>query len=488
MKLNPALILLPSVLVLLAWNQVAPAATEKDGAVWRPRFATPSIVALDSPANRLFTVEVRASASASQWSLTISNDLRAWSCPVLAATYSTINRGTEPGWQIRASVPTDAPPELFTLVVSSSEGAGVQPQSLSVIPAFAADFYLLHIADEQIVNQYHTAPSGMWYDSVGTWEEMKWMQEPVNLINPRFVLITGDQIDYNGALDEWNNWSNWGYKPNGKRTFSRQETLEIQQRLIAFYKDCHEGFRVPYVSTPGNHDVPPLNKTLDGSSPPLPWHPIAVPIYETEFGQRSFSFRMGDFYVLMHDWTEPALKSWAEADFDQALNDATLRFRLVAQHYTNDQAVVPNRCDLMLVGHGHGNVTLQSSPYYIYEDGPAFKYGTAGFFNFRRLPDGWACDQTAAPRQMTKDVWPLFTAHGAEKSSRRSSGFHECRDRLDHHHERSPGRFLRWASAICAAKRHLFSERWNHSCPIRLCPGGPNCRLSPGEDPGQRRR
>jgi hypothetical protein len=245
---------------------------------------------------------------------------------------------------------------------------------------------------------------------------MKWMQEPVNLIHPRFVMITGDQIDYNGALDGWNNWSNWGYIPKGKKTFSREETTNIELRLSAMYKDCHAGYRVAYVETPGNHDVTPADKVLKGSR--VKWHSISSSIYEAEFGQRSYSFRMGDFYVLMHDWSERALKKWAAGDYKAALSDPGVSYRIVGQHFNGDQALIPSACDLMLIGHGHTTLTRQSSPYYIYEDGPAFQYGTAGFFNFKRTPDGWTCDQTASPRDTAKDVWPLFTADGFVKKVR----------------------------------------------------------------------
>ena len=285
------------------------AATTNDSALWRPRFATPAIVALDTSANRQFTAEIKASSSANSWSVTVSNDLKTWSCPVISVTYSTINRGTEPGWRLKASVPADISPELFALVVSCNEIVSVQRQSVHVVPAFATDFYVLHIADEQIVNELHNAPSGQHYD-VGSWEEMLWMQEPVNLINPRFVMITGDQIDFNGALDAWNNWPNWGYTPSNTRTFTAQETADIENRLSNLYKDCHRGYRVPYVATPGNHDVTPANKTLSGSG--ILWHSNSVSTYESHFGQRSWSFRMGDFYVLMHDWSESFLKTWAD--------------------------------------------------------------------------------------------------------------------------------------------------------------------------------
>jgi len=397
----------------------------KDGitnnaALWRPRLATPAIVALDSAADRQFVAEIRASSSAKSWSASIANDLRSWPCEIVSAAYSKINNASEPGWRVKVSVPADAPPELFTLTVACNEFVSVQPQSVGVIEDFETNFYVLHITDEQIVNQYHTDPSGQYYKMVGTWEEMKWMQQPVNLINPRFVIVTGDQIDFNGALDGWNNWANWGYAPHGKKIFTKQETLDLEYRLSAMYKDCHKGYHVPYVETPGNHDVTPPGKRLKGSD--IDWHPISARIYEEQFGQRDWSFRMGDFYVLMHDWSSARLKQWAAKDYAAALDDPSIKFRLIGQHFYKKsdakEPFVPAKCDLMLVGHGHTTVNVQAEPYPIYEDRAAFKYGTAGFFNFRRTGDDWSCDQTAAPRDKTNDVWGLFTDNGITKKVR----------------------------------------------------------------------
>jgi hypothetical protein len=401
-------------------------ATPDNAALWRPRFATPAIVALDSPENRQFTAEIKALPSAHDWSATIANDLKSWPCQVISAAYAKINRETEPGWQLKISVPADASPELCTLTVSCNATVSVQPQAVSVVPAFAANFYLLHITDEQIVNQYHTDPSGQYYKMVGTWEEMKWMQEPVNLINPRFVLITGDQIDFNGALDGWNNWDNWDYRPHGKKLFSPEETTNVEYRLSRLYQDCHQGYRVAYVETPGNHDVTPPGKLLAGSA--IDWHPISVRIYEELFGQRSYSFRMGDFYVLMHDWSDAALRDWASRDYAAALGDPSIKFHLIGQHYhakwsgapTGNAAFRPEQCDLMLIGHGHNTATVQTAPYYIYMERAAFFWGTAGFFNFQRTANRWSCDQTVAPRDEAKDVWPLFGDNGTVKKVRAS--------------------------------------------------------------------
>jgi hypothetical protein len=400
------------------------AVTTNDAALWRPRLVTPALVALDDATNRQFTAEVRASASAHNWSASIANDLKTWPCQIVSASYSKINRDTEPGWKLKISVPPDASPELFNLTVSSSESVSLQPQSVSVAQAFETNFYILHITDEQIVNQFHTDPSGQFHKGSGTWEEMNWMQEPVNLIHPRFVLITGDQIDFNGALDGWNHWPNWGYEPAGKKVFTREETAGVENRLSDLYKDCHRGYHVAYVETPGNHDVTPPKKLLHGST--IDWHPISVLTYEKYFGQRSWSFRMGDFYVLMHDWSDATLKAWAAQDYAAAMSDPTIKFRLIGEHYhtkwsgapTGNDAFRPDACDLMLIGHGHKTVTVQTTPYYIYMERAAFFWGTAGFFNFQRTSEGWTCDQTSALRDETKDVFPLFTDNGAVKKVR----------------------------------------------------------------------
>ena len=245
-------------------------------------------------------------------------------------------------------------------------------------------------------------------------------------INPRFVIATGDHIDFNGCFDSYNNWGNWAglygsaynYQPSGTRYFTQQETSDIEAKLTSLYFSYHK-FRVPYVECPGNHDVPPTTEYLKAPNPPyVYWHSIGASFYEANWGQRSWSIRMGDFYVLMHDWSESSLKTWANNDYTNALQDASVTYRLVGQHYVTDQAIMPSAVSLMLVGHTHTTDTYQSSPYYVYVDGPAFSYGTCGFFNFKRGLNSWTCDQTVSARNEAKDVWPLFTDNGVTRKVR----------------------------------------------------------------------
>jgi len=51
----------------------ASAATTNDAALWRPRFATPAIVGLDSPSNRQFAAEIKAPHSAKNWIASLAN-------------------------------------------------------------------------------------------------------------------------------------------------------------------------------------------------------------------------------------------------------------------------------------------------------------------------------------------------------------------------------------------------------------------------------
>ncbi len=146
--------------VLIFCAASASAVPTNNAALWRPRFATPALVSLDKPANRAFTAEVKASAAATNWSASLANDLKTWPCQILSASYATINNGAEPGWRVGLGVPADASPELFALTVACSESVSVQPQAVSAAPAFATNFYILHITDEQIVNKITLIPRG----------------------------------------------------------------------------------------------------------------------------------------------------------------------------------------------------------------------------------------------------------------------------------------------------------------------------------------
>src|SRR5690348_9616274 len=119
--MNRRLFLCFLVFELLAATAVSHAAAANDAALWRPRFATPAIVALDTASNRQFVAEIKASPAASGWTASIANDLKTWPCAVVSANYARINNESEPGWRVGLSVPADASPELCSLTVACNE-------------------------------------------------------------------------------------------------------------------------------------------------------------------------------------------------------------------------------------------------------------------------------------------------------------------------------------------------------------------------------
>ena len=119
-------------------------------------------------------------------------------------------------------------------------------------------------------------------------------------------------------------------------------------------------------------------------------------------GQRCFSFRMGSFYVLAHEWTSDQYLAWARADYDAAWSDPTIAYTLVGSHYydgLNSWVSVPSAqkpCGLFLAGHSHRTRTLQSSPFPVHTVATAQDHYRSAFFEFQRTAEGWRCPQETA--------------------------------------------------------------------------------------------
>ena len=171
--------------------------------IWLPRQHLPAFV---QPGSN-FVAEVRGASSlaASGWSASISNDLRSWTCTVSPPVYGSIHQGTENGWRLTIAVPTDAPPELFGLVVSHSSGGSTnRVRAVRVVQNLAEDFYILQFTDQHVTNDKAVVAGGNASATYGngSTDAMGWAAPVVNLINPRFALITGDNNQiYNSATD-----------------------------------------------------------------------------------------------------------------------------------------------------------------------------------------------------------------------------------------------------------------------------------------------
>lgn len=371
-----------SSLILIAITQLANGAID----IWVPR---PHNTTFVQPGGT-FTTEVRAvsSLNANGWSAALNNDLFAWPCTVLSAVYSTIHHNTEPGWRLIISVPANIPPELMDInITHTTGGSDLANRSVSVVNDFESDFYILHSSDQHVTAYTAITANGGSHPTYknGSTQSMGWAAPVINLINPRFVVYTGDNLNIYYDASSW------------------AGIAEARNRC-RMYLTALLSYKIPTLVTTGNHDIG-FSDYISVNE----WRNA----YEEEFGQRSFSFYMGSFYVLTNEWSSNEFLNWAKNDYTAAYANPNVKYRLIAQHYYDGLggwttvAGSANPCNLTLCGHNHKVAALQTSPYLVYSDGTAQDYQRSGFYDFRRTPAGWTCMQ-ASSHVSNIDIFRLF--------------------------------------------------------------------------------
>ena len=208
-----------------------------------PRLGTP---VLTRPGDT-FPLAVNADPDAAGWRVRLHTRYNAYPLGVVQAT-----RDDVAGWTLKVKVPANVPPELYDLAAEWT-GPGKQSdtsiRAVKVYEQYQTEFYFVH----------HTDPQGGW-------DQLRQVAAEVNLINPEFVITTGDNLPgpWRPGIKEWD-WRKW------------------HQFLPAF--NTH---RVATFSAPGNHCVGP-GTTL-------------MPTYYKQFiGRRAWSQRYGDYHILTLD-------------------------------------------------------------------------------------------------------------------------------------------------------------------------------------------
>lgn len=322
-------------------------------------------------------VELRDSLSTfhSGWTSKLKNDLSEWTTEIKSVTPGKIHHGTEDGLKIEVVIPKNTPPELMELVIYPPSGVRYSsPRAVSVVPDFEEDFYIIHQSDEHVTIDKAVEPGGKssvkWGN--GSKEALQWLTPILNVINPRFVLHTGDNTQVYHEPDLW-----VGIK-------------EAEIRMERFI-DGISRYQVPTVFIPGNHDM---------GFPNYLENPEWRKIYHRIIGQSAFSFTMGSFYFLGSEWTNPEFLNWAKNDYLSSYAVPTIKYRLLASHYYDGLdakttiAPAEKPADLLLVGHNHRTRVLQEDPYRVLSVGAAQDHQRAAIFYFKRNIDGWITEQS----------------------------------------------------------------------------------------------
>jgi hypothetical protein len=134
-------------------------------------------------------------------------------------------------WELSVVVPEVPLYELYDLQITADGLVeDVSWNAVRVIPAFKDDYYFIQLTDTHLPTHLYHYEQGADEDT-SEMEDLRAVIEDINLINPEFVLLTGDLIN-EGELEDYLDW----------HVYSRS------QRLLA-------EFEVPVYLIAGNHDI-----------------------------------------------------------------------------------------------------------------------------------------------------------------------------------------------------------------------------------------
>jgi predicted phosphodiesterase len=181
----------------------------------------------------LFEIICMAPQNTSNWQLSLQHENIEVPLEIMNMEYnSQLER-----WSIDAMVPEVSIFELYDLkVIASNEIWDVTKNAIKVIPEEKETFYFVHITDLHLpTNYYYEDPESVYDTSEMT--DFREVINDINLINPEFVLLTGDLLN-EGELEDFEN--------------RRHHTKA--QRILG-------ELEVPVFMVPGNHDLGGWNDT-----------------------------------------------------------------------------------------------------------------------------------------------------------------------------------------------------------------------------------
>jgi hypothetical protein len=191
--------------------------------IMRPILSIPTML---TPGDE-FTIDAMAPEGTTGWTAALTRG----SVEVpLSITDSDFDTSSE-RWFLTARVPGSTKPELYDLEVSASDSIeDTARHAVSVKSEEQTDYYFIHITDTHLPTHAFYYEEGAASDSTEM-DDLRAVINDINLINPAFVLYTGDVVN-EGELEEYLNW----------RSFTRAK------RII-------RELDVPVYIVAGNHDI-----------------------------------------------------------------------------------------------------------------------------------------------------------------------------------------------------------------------------------------
>jgi len=270
-------------------------------------------------------------------------------------------------WYLKALIPQPEIFELYDLEVTASGNIqDITKDAVQIIPQLKDNYYFVHITDTHLpTHLFYYDPQ---YEGDSTeMDDLREVINDINLINPEFVLLTGDFIN-EGELEDFQN----------RRYYTKAQRMLTE-------------FDVPVYLVSGNHDIGGWNDT----PPPQgtarndwwrffgwPWlidPPASEPYYTQDYsfdygivhytGLESYDNYDGYmYYIYGNESFVPSQLIWLDNDLQNASGSES---KVLFYHYDfADQLNLSSLgVDMALWGHIHSNSgSIYSPPYNLATD------------------------------------------------------------------------------------------------------------------------
>jgi hypothetical protein len=265
-------------------------------------------------------------------------------------------------WYLKALIPQPEIFELYDLKVTASEEIeDITWDAVKIIPEWKNSYYFIHITDTHLPTHYYW-DDPLYEGDSSEMEDLREVIEDINLINPEFVLLTGDYIN-EGELEGFQN----------RRYYTKA------QRML-------KEFEVPVYLVSGNHDIGGWPET------PMPqgtarndwwrffgWPWLIDPPVNEPFYTQDYSFDYGNvhyiglesydnydgylYYIYGNTSFIPLQLIWLDNDLQNSTGSES---RVLFYHYdfANQINLSSLGVDMALWGHiHHNNGSIYSYPY-----------------------------------------------------------------------------------------------------------------------------
>lgn len=180
-----------------------------------------------------FVIEALAPSATTGWQASLTGHGAERSIALTGVSYvADLDR-----WTMTATVPSGTPAELYDLRLRASDGIDdTAAHAVAVRDSIDDTFYVVQITDTHLPTHWFWYQSGADTDTTEI-DDLRAMIDDINLMNPDFVIHTGDLVN-EGELEDF----------MARRYFTRA------QRVL-------EELKVPLYLVPGNHDIGGWNDT-----------------------------------------------------------------------------------------------------------------------------------------------------------------------------------------------------------------------------------